>query len=174
MDVVVVDLHLGSGPDGAALIQDLRGLGVAIPMLVLTAHVAHGTWTAANDLGATAFLVTLDHAECVTLLSVEPRAGATVAQRPGTRHPLSVGAPGIAIQSLLADAQLAGIARRPLDARGWASSHDEVIAGLSSVAVPLALPGSAPSAIAAVFVAGSADADAVGVRLLAARDAILL
>ncbi|MBN9241135.1 MAG: ArsR family transcriptional regulator [Micrococcales bacterium 70-64] len=129
---------------------------------------------AANDLGATTFLVTLDHAECVTLLSVEPRAGATVAQRPGTRHPLSVGAPGIAIQSLLADAQLAGTPRRPLDARGWASSHDEVIAGLSSVAVPLALPGSAPSAIAAVFVAGSADADAVGARLLAARDAILL
>jgi DNA-binding IclR family transcriptional regulator len=126
----------------------------------------------ANDLGATAFLVVIDHTECVTLLSVEPRAGATVAQRPGTRHSLAVGAPGIAIQSLLTDAQLAGVARRDLDPRGWAFSHDEVIAGLSSVAVPLSVPGSPASALAVVFVAGSADEVRVGQRLLAARDAL--
>lgn len=124
----------------------------------------------ANDLGMTTFLVVLDHTECVTLLSVEPRSGATVAQRPGTRHSLSVGAPGIAIQSLLTDAQLAD--RRPLGPRGWASSHDEVIAGLGSIAVPLSVPGSPPAALAVVFVAGSHDDAVIGERLLAARDAI--
>ncbi|HNP35965.1 MAG TPA: helix-turn-helix domain-containing protein, partial [Woeseiaceae bacterium] len=133
---------------------------------------------AANDLLMTAFLVVLDHTECVTLLSVEPRiSAATVAQRPGTRHSLSVGAPGIAIQSLLSDEQLAhhGVAERreeSIDVRtnGWATSHDEVVAGLSSVAVPLSIPGSPPSAIAVVFVAASVSDVAVGARLCAARD----
>jgi DNA-binding IclR family transcriptional regulator len=131
---------------------------------------------AANDLGMTAFLVMLDHTECVTLLSVEPRAGATVAQRPGTRHSLSIGAPGIAIQALLTDAQLAdhGVAaRRRLGPRGWATSHDEVIAGLSSVAVPLGIPGSPLAAVAVVYVAGTLGDAAAGERLMAARDAIV-
>lgn len=126
----------------------------------------------ANQLGATAFLVTLDHTECVTLLSVEPRSGTTVAQRPGTRHSLAVGAPGIAIQSLLTGAQLAGIARRELDPRGWAFSHDEVLPGLSSIAVPVTVPGSPASAFAVVFVTGSLDVETAGRRLLAARDAL--
>ncbi len=136
---------------------------------------------AANDLLMTAFLVVLDHTECVTLLSVEPRVGAAaVAQRPGTRHSLSVGAPGIAIQSLLDDEQLAshGVAVRREEStavrtNGWATSHDEVVAGLTSVAVPLSIPGSPPSAIAVVFVAASVDGREVGARLAAARDAIV-
>ena len=131
---------------------------------------------AANDLGMTAFLVVLDRTECVTLLSVEPRAGATIAQRPGTRHSLSVGAPGIAIQSLLTDAQLTdhGVgSRRALNPRGWAASHDEVIRGLSSVAVPLAVPGCPASALAVVFVAGPQEDAAVGARLIATRNSIV-
>lgn len=131
---------------------------------------------AANDLGMTAFLVVLDHTECVTLLSVEPRAGATVAQRPGTRHSLSVGAPGIAIQSLLTDAELTDhgvVSRRALNPRGWAASHDEVIRGLSSVAVPLAVPGRPASALAVVFVAGPQEDAAVGARLIATRNSIV-
>lgn len=136
---------------------------------------------AADDLLMTAFLVVLDHAECVTLVSVQPRAGAaSVAQRPGTRHSLSVGAPGIAIQSLLTDRQLAdhGVSTRREEAElvretGWATSHDEVIAGLSSVAVPLEVHGSPPAALAVVYVAGAVGDAAVGARLLAARAAIL-
>lgn len=136
---------------------------------------------AANDLLMTAFLVVLDHAECVTLLSVQPRAGAgTVAQRPGSRHPLSVGAPGIAIQSLLTDGQLIehGVAARreesaQLSGSGWATSQDEVIAGLSSVAVPLDLRGTAPAALAVVSIAGALSDAEVGARLIDARDAIL-
>ena len=60
----------------------------------------------ANELTMTAFLAVLDRHDVVTLVTVEPaHAHATVAQRPGTRHPLASGAPGIAIQSVLTDAQ---------------------------------------------------------------------
>ncbi|MCU1480400.1 MAG: transcriptional regulator, TrmB [Subtercola sp.] len=135
---------------------------------------------AANELGMTTFLVVLEHLECVTLLSVEPRANvATVAQRPGTRHSLAVGAPGLAIQSLLTDRELAehGDVERRDDAgavgsRGYASSHDEVIAGLRSVAVPLAVPGSPRASIAVVYVASAIDEAEIGRRLVEAAAAI--
>jgi DNA-binding IclR family transcriptional regulator len=124
----------------------------------------------ASDLALTAFLVVLDNLECVTLASVEPRTGgATVAQRPGTRHLLGVGAPGIAIQSLLTDAELSrrDVTRRPL-VDGFATSHDEVIPGLRSVAVPLRAPGIPPAAAAVVFVSSPHSNDEIGARL---RDA---
>ncbi|MFC6354725.1 IclR family transcriptional regulator [Luethyella okanaganae] len=136
---------------------------------------------AANELGMTAFLTVLDHREVVTLLSVEPRqAHATVAQRPGTRHPLSVGAPGIAIQSRLDARQWAELghgetARPEADlarARGFASSHDEVIPGLSSIAVPLFVAGQPPAAIAVVYVANANDAAMIGARLTQSATAI--
>jgi DNA-binding IclR family transcriptional regulator len=128
----------------------------------------------ASDLALTAFLVVLDNLECVTLASVEPRTGgATVAQRPGTRHLLGVGAPGIAIQSLLTDAELArrGVARRPL-VDGIATSHDEVILGLRAVAVPLKASGIPPAAVAVVFVSSPHDEDEIGSRLQVAAATI--
>jgi DNA-binding IclR family transcriptional regulator len=129
---------------------------------------------AANDLGVTCFLSVLDHAECITLLSAEPTtATAAVVQRPGSRHSLAVGAPGLAIQSSLTAAEWAslapGVARRhevdEVVERGFATSHDEVIAGVSSVAVPLRMPGQSPATIAAVFVTGAADIETVATRL---------
>ena len=135
----------------------------------------------ANELSMTAFVAMLDHRECVTLVSVEPRsAHATVAQRPGTRHPLAVGAPGIAIQSRLTDAQwaaLGGVESRRAEAvearvRGFATSHDEVIPGLSSIAVSLTVPGEAPAALAVVYRASAHLADEIGARLSAAAAAI--
>ncbi|WP_345762781.1 IclR family transcriptional regulator [Diaminobutyricibacter sp. McL0608] len=131
--------------------------------------------TLANELTMTAFLVVLDHTQCVTLSSVEPRAGtATVAQRPGTRHSLALGAPGIAIQSLLTDRELAerGVTRRPLDHGGFATSHDEVIPGLRSVAVPLSAHGSPPAALAAVYVSSDRDASEIATLLLTASRSI--
>jgi DNA-binding IclR family transcriptional regulator len=128
----------------------------------------------ASDLALTAFLVVLDNLECVTLASVEPRTGgATVAQRPGTRHLLGVGAPGIAIQSQLTDAELArrGVTRRPLVGE-FATSHDEVIPGLRSVAVPLQAAGIPPAAIAVVFVSSPRAEAEIGARLRAAASAI--
>ncbi|WP_158861903.1 IclR family transcriptional regulator [Leifsonia sp. AG29] len=160
------------GPRLASLARSVsRDLqAVALPQLTAVA----------NELTMTAFVAVLDRHEVVTLVTVEPaHAHATVAQRPGTRHPLASGAPGIAIQSMLTDAQWrqlpgehareeASLARD----RGYATSHDEVIPGLASVAVPLRVSGQPPAALAVVFVSSAVDAAAIGARLTAAADAI--
>lgn len=135
----------------------------------------------ANELAMTAFVAVLDQHEVVTLVSVEPRhVVATVAQRPGTRHPLAHGAPGIAIQSALTPAQWSALGEtehiRPeaVDARtsGYAVSHDEVIPGLRSVAVPLVIPSQLPAAIAVVFVASTVPVEKIGSRLADAARAV--
>jgi DNA-binding IclR family transcriptional regulator len=129
---------------------------------------------AANDLGVTCFMSVLDRAECITLVSAEPTtATAAVVQRPGSRHSVAVGAPGLAIQSILTQPQWQAIlpeeSRRPelgsIRECGYATSHDEVIAGVSSVAVPLQIAGEGPAAIAAVFVTGAVDLAVIAERL---------
>ena len=138
-------------------------------MAALAAGVAHDLQAgalpeltaAANELGMTCFLSVLDHEECVTLVSVEPRHGvASVAQRPGTRHPIGIGAPGKVILAAQPEsswpAQLDAARREELRTarrRGWATSHDEVIPGLRSVAVPLTLPHGDLAAVAVVYLA---------------------
>lgn len=134
----------------------------------------------ANDLTMTAFLVVLDQLECITLLSVEPRRGiAAIAQRPGMRHSLAIGAPGLALQSLLTDLELhthGALERRhdegAVGDRGFSTSHDEVITGLRSVAVPLSRIGEPPASLAVVYVSSSVTDEQIGQRLLVARDAI--
>lgn len=164
---------LALGPRMAALARSVsRDLqSAALPELT----------SVANELGMTAFLSVLDRQEVVTLTSVEPRhAQAAVAQRPGTRHPLAVGAPGIAIQSVLSTAQWNAVSpdapkrREATDAvtRGYATSHDEVIAGLQSVAVPLMLHEHPPASVAVVYVATGIAVGAIAERLAAAAVAI--
>ncbi|MGZ4679140.1 MAG: IclR family transcriptional regulator [Ilumatobacteraceae bacterium] len=122
--------------------------------------------TLADDLQMTAFLVVADGDEAVTIDSVEPRSlNAHVAYRPGTRHPIDRGAPGLAL--LAAQAPRAGeraeveLARR----RGWAQSEAEVIAGMVSVAAPIADQG----AVAVLWLAGAkVSAEAVGRQVAAA------
>lgn len=135
---------------------------------------------AANDLGMTCFLVVLDHDECVTLTSVEPRHAVTaVAQRPGSRHPVTRGAPGRAILAQLpprrwpdaVDARLAAEVAEAAE-RGWATSHDEVIPTLRAVAVPLPVQGREPAAVAAVHVATALDDGTIAARLTAAAEEI--
>ncbi|MFV0375471.1 IclR family transcriptional regulator [Microbacterium sp.] len=139
----------------------------------------------ANDLGMTCFLAVLDGDECITLASIEPRhALASVAQRPGSRHAITVGAPSKAILSALSDAQWpvqpdAALRDEIADAaaRGWATSHDEVIPTVQAVAVPLRLrEGHRPAAIAVVHVAAPADPAPLAARLersaAAIRDAL--
>lgn len=150
-------------------------------MAALAAGVAHDLQaealpeltSVANELGMTCFLVVLDHDECVTLVSVEPRhAVASVAQRPGTRHPVTVGAPGKAILSALPPASWPAAASGPLReavtdaaARGFATSHDEVIPSLRSVSVPLVVRGRQAAAIAVVYVASDHEPDEIAARL---------
>ena len=134
----------------------------------------------ANELGMTCFLSVLDHDECVTLVSVEPRhAVASVAQRPGTRHPVSVGAPGKAILTALPQSEWPSDVPAQLTAevaavgtRGYAQSHDEVIPSVKSVAVPLRLRGRSPAAIAVVYVASGIEPSTIGARLAASATSI--
>jgi DNA-binding IclR family transcriptional regulator len=127
----------------------------------------------ANELGMTCFLSVLDGDDCITLVSIEPRhAVASVAQRPGARHSVTVGAPGKAILMQLASAQWPTSAadglRAEVDAarsRGYATSHDEVIPTVQSVAVPLTLRGQRPATIAVVHVATELDDGEIAARL---------
>ncbi|MEM9565699.1 MAG: helix-turn-helix domain-containing protein [Actinomycetota bacterium] len=126
----------------------------------------------ADRLGMTCFLVVRDGDEALTLDSAEPTASRFhVAYRPGIRHPVDRGAPGLAI--------LAGSPAEPdervevAEARsvGWVTTSGEVIPGMSSIAVPG--PG-VDAALASVFL-GEPDLDraAIVATLAAAADRIV-
>lgn len=150
-------------------------------MAALAAGVAHDLQAealpeltaVANELGTTCFLSVLDHDECVTLVSVEPRhADASVAQRPGMRHPVAVGAPGKAILSMLPQGEWPESASATLRDQvsaaatdGFATSHDEVIPSLRSVAVPLVVRGRRPASIAVVYLASAHEPAQIAARL---------
>ncbi|MBE1574604.1 IclR family transcriptional regulator [Amycolatopsis roodepoortensis] len=126
----------------------------------------------ANELGMTCFVAVMDREECVTLVSVEPRhAVASVAQRPGSRHPFTAGAPGRAILSQLPEEDWPEGIEEVTD-RGYADSHGEVIENLSSVAVPLPLRGHAPAALAVVYLSSTRTPAELAERLKAAGKAV--
>ncbi len=124
----------------------------------------------ANVFGFTTFIAMLEVDEAITLLSIEPMRGhASVAQRPGVKHPISRGAPGYAIEAsldprehkaLLGGAPLSDAAAA-VRGRGYAISHDEVIPGLTSVAVPLRVAGEPPAALAVVCIGVPEDLEAL-------------
>ena len=175
--------------DHRLITRDAAGaVSLGARMAALAAGVAHDLQAEAlpeltaiaNELGMTCFLAVLDGADCITLASVEPRhAVASVAQRPGARHPVTVGAPGKAIVAQLATAEwpmdiptsLPGDVEATRD-RGYATSHDEVIPTVQSVAVPLALRGQRPAAIAVVHVATDLDDAEIAARLQRSVSAI--
>lgn len=145
-------------------LTDRNGEGACRPALRLATlgrSVATGLRTvAARELVAladatscTAFLVEREGDEVVTVESREPTdAMVNVVYRPGTRHPIDRGAPGLAT--------LAGA--EPLDSeraevtlarqRGWAESAGEVIPGMASVAAPIPAHD---AAIAIVYLAAA-------------------
>lgn len=168
--------------DHGLVVRDGSGrVSLGARMAALAAGVAHDLQAealpelteVAGELGMTCFLTMLDHDECLTLASVEPRhAVASVAQRPGTRHPVTRGAPGKAILSLIPpvswpDGAPAQLQREVTDAaaRGWFESHDEVIPSLRAVAVPLELRRRGPAAIAVVYLASRHAPDEIAARL---------
>lgn len=135
---------------------------------------------AADELGMTCFLAVLDRDECVTLLSAEPRhAVASMAQRPGSRHAVTVGAPGRAILSLLPEREWPADVPAPVAnlvdqvrRRGYATSRDEVIPTVQAVSVPLELRGYRPSAVAALFVSTPLTEEHIAGRLQAVVDKV--
>jgi DNA-binding IclR family transcriptional regulator len=170
-------------------VRDATGrISLGARLAALAAGVAHDLQAealpeltdAANELGMTCFLAVLDADEVVTLTSVEPRhAIASVAQRPGSRHAFGLGAPGKAIAAALPESDwpgTLGTANRVdvevTRTRGFAISHDEVIPGLRSTAVPLTLPQGQPAAIAVVYVSSEYSDERIAARLTAASRTI--
>ncbi|MCO4273899.1 helix-turn-helix domain-containing protein [Pseudarthrobacter sp. HLT3-5] len=170
--------------DHSLLVRDDAGRVQPGPGLaVLARGVARNLQTAAlpeltqlaNALAMSTFVAVWDRDDCVTLVTVDPRhTGAAIVQHPGSRHPISAGAPGIAIQSAYAEADwraaAPGIPYRPEagTARqlGYAASHDEVIAGVSSVAVPVRVPGGRPAALAVVYIRAAQNPDEIAAALM--------
>lgn len=175
--------------DHGLVVRDSAGrLALGARMAALAAGVAHDLQAEAlpeltaiaNELGMTCFLAVLDRDETITLASVEPRhAVASVAQRPGARHPATVGAPSKAMLSAMpASDWPAGVTERlrsdvaEAARAGYATSHDEVIPTVQAVAVPLLLRGRRPAAIAVVHVAAPEDPAAIAERLRRSAETI--
>lgn len=134
----------------------------------------------ADDLGMTAFLAVRDGDDAVTLVTAVPRGvNASVAQHPGHRHPIALGAPGIALQAVLDDATWRALGHdgpmhpevEAVRARGWAVSANEVIQGITSVGAPLRGRGSTDASVAVVTV-GDPDTDMLGRAVVATAAAI--
>lgn len=116
----------------------------------------------ANRFAVTAFVGLLDDDDIITLMSVEPRVAATsVAQRPGSRHPLVRGAAGLAVRMQMSRAELDELRARGIDpdetrideavALGYARSTNEAVPGLSALAVPLPLVDEQLASLAIVY-----------------------
>jgi DNA-binding IclR family transcriptional regulator len=127
-----------------------------------------------SELGMTAFLVVRAGDEAVTVASVEPHdTAAHVVYRPGTRHPVGRGAPGLAL--LMPEPASPGDREVLREARrmGWAGSHGEVIPGLRSIAAPVLGPdGGARAALAVVFVDEGADVERIGRAVAGAAEKV--
>jgi DNA-binding IclR family transcriptional regulator len=157
------------------------GWELGVGLAVLARSVSPSLHTAAtpeladlaNDLGMTAFLAVADRDECVTVLTVEPRHSQVhVAYRPGRRHPLDRGGPGIALLAggppLPGERPEVELARKD----GYTVTSGEVIPGLSSVASPVVAAGEVVAAVAVLFPQGAQDPAAVARRVCDAAAAI--
>ena len=169
--------------------DDAGRVGLGSGLAALASGISRDLQTAAfpeldavaNELEMTCLLaVLLDRDEAVTLTSAAPRRNmAVVSYRPGHRHPITRGAPGKAILlGLPASAWPTDVSpelRAEIEEsriRRYTTSHDEVVPSLRAVAVPLALPGQPPAAIAVIHVSlPAAEAD-IAARLHAAAATI--
>jgi DNA-binding IclR family transcriptional regulator len=129
----------------------------------------------ADATAMTSFLVIRDHDEAVTVAVVEPRSAvAHVTYRPGKRHPVHRGAPGLALLAGARQRTEGAASAEPHERtevsdcmeRGWAYSESEVLPGMKSVASPVVDDdGRCRAAIAVVFV-GDQDLAALGARVV--------
>jgi len=130
----------------------------------------------ADELGMSCFIAVAQGADCFTLVTVEATTSHALTQHPGTRHHLDRGAPGIALLSGLSAQQRGDIEGLELSGKacsdleqalndGFASSSDEVIPGVSSVAVPLMAQGQLPAALAVVYPQQALDEQRIAATL---------
>jgi len=158
--------HYGLGLGVAALARGVRTdlNAAALPRLNALS----------TELRMTAFLVVRAGDEAVTITSVEPQdTHAHVTYRPGTRHPVGRGAPGLALLMPEPPADDDRPALQEARRVGWATSHGEVIPGMRSIAAPVLGPdGGTRAALAVVFVDDTADADRIGRAVAAAAEKV--
>jgi DNA-binding IclR family transcriptional regulator len=126
-----------------------------------------------ESLRMTAFMVVRSGDEAVTVVSIEPQQSAVhVTYRPGTRHPVDQGAPGLALLMPEPPRDDDREALREARRTGWATSHGEVIPGVGSVAAPVTGPGgSVEAALAVVSVDHGFDVAEVGPAVVEAARA---
>ncbi|SDR77123.1 IclR family transcriptional regulator [Agrococcus carbonis] len=163
-------------------------LSLGPQLVILARDVEHDLQSAAmphlqrlaDDVGATAFLAVRDGDDAVTLVTAVPRGvNASVAQHPGHRHPIALGAAGIALQALLSEAAWRELGHdgpmhpevARLRERGFAVSANEVIQGLTSVAAPISARGTTDASVAVVTV-GEPDTEALGAAVQRSARAI--
>jgi DNA-binding IclR family transcriptional regulator len=158
--------HYGLGLGVAALARGVRTdlNAAAVPRLNALS----------TELRMTAFLVVRAGDEAVTITSVEPQdTHAHVTYRPGTRHPVGRGAPGLALLMPEPPADDDRPALQEARRVGWATSHGEVIPGMRSIAAPVLGPdGGTRAALAVVFVDDTADVDQIGRAVAAAAEKV--
>ncbi len=150
--------HIRSASGLAVLARSVQHDLQAISTVELT--------TLANELSMTAFVAIWEYDLCTTLQSVAPlNSQRAIVHRPGSVHGMDVGAAGIAIQSHYSKEQWDSL-ESTVDYRdaavqarldGYATSEDEVIQGVTSIAVPIAQPGQTPAALAVVFASSTVD-----------------
>lgn len=95
----------------------------------------------AEDTGATAFLSMADRDDCVVALTAEPRnAGLNIQYRIGTRHPLTLGAAGLAILSARPETPQDSDGVRLARAQGFSLTRGQLYKGAVGVSSPVVLP----------------------------------
>jgi DNA-binding IclR family transcriptional regulator len=123
----------------------------------------------ADGLGATTALTVRDADEAVVAIVVVPKDQLVhLSYRTGMRHPLSRGAPGVALLAALPERPDEPATVTHARARGWAESRGELLEGATGVAAAVHSPGGEPvAAISAVWIAGH-DPDDVARHVVSA------
>jgi DNA-binding IclR family transcriptional regulator len=152
------------------------GLGLTVSVLargVRTSLQAAATARLAplvERFGCTGFVVVRAGDDAVTLTSVEPRdVPSHVTRRPGTRHPIGRGAPGLALLMPEPDADDDRPELRTARTTGWAVSEGEVIPGVRSLSAPVR---GAAAAVAVVWTGQRDDEAELGAAVVAVAGAV--
>lgn len=123
----------------------------------------------AEETSATAHCAVAEATECVTLLIADaPNRSLQFSYREGARHPLDVGASGVAI--------LAGRPPEPDDAPavkrarklGYAVSRSQITPGAVGIAAPLTVQGAAMDASVGIIGIGDINVEQCAARVVAA------
>ncbi|ABH00104.1 transcriptional regulator, IclR family protein (plasmid) [Rhodococcus jostii RHA1] len=143
----------------AAVRRDLRSIAEPIVRRV------------AEELNTTAFLVVPQGEEALTLVSIEPvESPSAITYRPGLRHPLTRGAPGLAVLAALPPRDEERPEVTLTRELGYVRTTGEVVPGLSAIAVPVVPRQGQVASLCVMFIPGTLDDKRAVDALVAAAD----